>query len=256
MESIDEKNLKYLEFLNRENNVRHHRYDEEMLQYSYLRDGNMQAIPESVAMLSSSLPGHTSDNSLRNIKYLFVASITLATRYAIEGGMNEEKAYNTSDLFIQKMDLCQSIDTVKLLHKEMFTFFTTQMANLKKENIYSKPVIQCMDYIYYHLNEKITLQTLAQNVSLNPKYLSMLFVKESGMTISDYIKSNRITASKNMLRYSEYSYAEISAILAYSSQSHFTKVFRSETGYTPKEYRQKFYRAGYWKNNGSILNTE
>lgn len=57
----------------------------------------------------------------------------------------------------------------------------------------------------------------------------------------------RITAAQNMLRYSEYSYAEISTILAYSSQSHFTKVFRGETGYTSKEYRQKFYRAGYWK---------
>lgn len=256
MESIDEKKLKYLEFLNRENNIRHHRYDEEMLQYSYLKAGNAQAIPESVKMLSSSLPGHTSDNPLRNIKYLFVASITLATRYAIEGGMNEEKAYNASDLFIQEMDLCQSIDDVKLLHKEMFTFFTTQMANLKKENIYSKPIIQCIDYIYYHLNEKITLQTLAKKVNLNQKYLSMLFVKEAGMTISDYIKSKRITAAQNMLRYSEYTYAEISTILAYSSQSHFTKVFRDETGYTPKEYRQKFYRAGYWKNNSSIVSTE
>ena len=65
---------------------------------------------------------------------------------------------------------------------------------------------------------------------------------------NDYIIPNPDNGSaQNMLRYSEYSYAEISTILAYSSQSHFTKVFRGETGYTSKEYRQKFYRAGYWK---------
>ena len=48
-------------------------------------------------------------------------------------------------------------------------------------------------------------------------------------------------AAQNMLKFSDYTYAEISAILAFSSQSHFIRVFRKQTGYTPKEYRNKFF---------------
>lgn len=245
MQHVNEKKLKHLEFLNREKQIRHHRYDEEMLQYNHLKAGDLRAIDESIAMFSGNLSGHLSNDSLRNIKYRFIASITIATRYAIEGGMDEEMAYNASDLYIQEVDLAKTIEEVVALHAEMFTFFTKEMIKIQKKNIYSKPIIQCMDYIYYHLNEKITLKQLSKETNLNPNYLSELFHKELGMTFSDYLKQQRIIAAKNMLRHSDYDYSEIASILAFSSQSHFTKVFKGETGYTPKAYRNKFFRHHY-----------
>lgn len=104
--------------------------------------------------------------------------------------------------------------------------------------------MQCIDYIYYHLNETISLQALAKETGLHPSYLSTLFHREMGMTLTEYIRKQRIETAKNMLLDSEYSYAEIAALLAFSSQSHFTRVFREETGYTPKAYQTHFFRAG------------
>ena len=52
-----------------------------------------------------------------------------------------------------------------------------------------------------------------------------------------------------MLKYSEYNYAQISSYLAFSSQSYFIKVFKKETGYTPKEYRKLFFRNSFRQNN-------
>lgn len=242
MSSVNNKQLRYLEYMNRENNIRHHRYDEEMKQYAYLKEGNLAAIEESVKMLSSPLPGHLSDSPLRNIKYLFVASITLATRSAIEGDMEEEEAYNASDLYIQQMDICASADEVKKLHKEMFIFFTKKIASLPKGTVFSKPIILCMDYIDYHLHEKITIQVLAEFVDLNPNYLSTLFKKETKQTISECIEKKKIKTAENMLKYSEYSYSEIATTLAFSSQGHFNRVFKKNTGYTPREYQQIFFR--------------
>ena len=46
--TVDEKRMAVLAFLNRENDFRHHYYNEEMLQYEYLKAGDMRAIPESV----------------------------------------------------------------------------------------------------------------------------------------------------------------------------------------------------------------
>jgi YesN/AraC family two-component response regulator len=242
---VDESKLLYLSFLNRENEFRHHRYDEEMLQYDYLKNGDDRAVEEGRKMFSSSLTGRLSDDDLTNTKYLFIAAITIASRYAIEGGMDEEDSYNASDLYIREMSKCSSVKEVRDLHTEMFTFYTEQVKKVKNKNVYSKPVIQCMDYIYYHLNEKISLNDLAEHVHLDSAYVSTIFSKECGTSTTQYIRNKRIEAAENMLKHSEYGYAEIGSILSFSSQSHFIKVFKEVTGYTPKEYREKFYRKGY-----------
>ena len=237
MPVINEKQLKYLEFVNRENEIRHHKYDEEMLQYELLRAGDERAIEESVKIWESGLTGHIFDDPVKNMKYLCTASVTLATRYAILGGMPIEDAYNASDLYIRRFDACRTYDELRAIHKDMFTFFTHKMRAIKKEPVYSRQVLRCMDYIDYHLHERITVKALAQQVGLSPSYLSVLFKAETGTGVSDYITGRKIETARNMLRYSDYSYSEISAILAFSSQSHFTKVFRVRVGMTPKQYR-------------------
>lgn len=242
---VKQSQLAYKAFLNRENKFRHHYYDEEMLQYELLKKGDPQAVEEGKKMFSSSLTGHLSDDPLRNIKYLFVASITLATRFAIEGGMNAEKAYNASDLYINKMDLCTSIEQVRSLQADMFSLFTTEVAEAKKESIYSKPVLQSMDYIDENLHHPITVREIAAAVGLNESYLSVLFKKEVHLTISDYIRKLRVETAENMLKYSSYTLSQISTFLAFSSQSYFIKTFKDETGYTPKEYRKKYYRSSF-----------
>lgn len=244
MANINEKRLKYLEFVNRENNFRHLRYEEEIRPYLYMKAGDPRALDAYRQLIDSPLVGHLSDDPLRNRKYLFVSAVTLTTRYAIEGGMDPETAYNISDLFIQEMDTCQSTDAVRTLELEMVKVFITQLAKSKKETVYSRPVVQCIDYIYNHLNETISLQELAKETGLHPGYLSTLFHREMGMTLTEYIRKQRIETAKNMLLDSEYSYAEIAALLAFSSQSHFTRVFREETGYTPKAYQTHFFRTG------------
>lgn len=240
--TVNEKKLSYMEFLNRETGNRHHTDTEEMHQYELLRSGDFAAVEEAVQIFSSSLPGHVSDDPVRNFKYLFVAAITLASRAAIAGGMDAERAYNTSDLYILKMDQLKSIDEIKALHAEMFEFYTREVAALDKKNVYSKPVVLCLDYIYEHLHEPVRTSHLAQFTGYNASYLSTLFKKETGISISAYVLSKRMEAAKNMLRYSAYSYAQISTTLAFSSQSHFTRVFKKETGYTPRAYRNQFFR--------------
>lgn len=239
---ISNKEIQDLIYLNTERGFSHFPHNEDMLQYEYLRDGNPASIAESAKMFQAEKQGHLSDNPVRNFKYLFVINTGLASRFAVEGGLSIEKAYAISDLYIQKMDHLNSIEEIKLLQQEMFAHYTNQVALSKKENIFSKPVIQCMEYIETHLTENIHLADLARNVHLNTNYLSTLFKKETGMTFRSYITKTRIEVAKNMLKHTEFSYSLISSSLAFSSQSHFTKVFREQTGYTPYKYRMLFYR--------------
>ena len=158
----------------------------------------------------------------------------------MEGGLDQERAYNISDLYIQKMDRLETEQQVIDLHRDMVEFYLEEMTSLKKQRICSRPVRACMDYIYDHLYEQIRVSDLAALTELNESYLSVLFKKETGKTISDYVRQRRVEAAEGMLRYSDYSYSDIGNILAFCSQSHFISVFRKETGLTPRQYRARY----------------
>ena len=238
--SEEEKRLFYMEFVHRENQFRHMSQNRDRRQYELLRDADPQAVEEGVNAFQAHLQGHLSDDPLRNYKYLFVANVALCCRYCMEGGLNQERAYNISDLFIQKMDLLDTEQQVIDLHKRMLEFYLEEMIGAKKQKICSTPVAACMDYIYDHLYEQIRVSDLAAQLELNESYLSVLFKKETGMTISNYIRQRRIEAAEAMLRYSDYCCSDIGNYLAFCSQSHFISVFRKATGLTPRQYRARY----------------
>ena len=101
---------------------------------------------------------------------------------------------------------------------------------------------RCKDYIFSHLHGKISVCEIAENLKLNPNYLSGLFQKCEHVTISEFIQKEKIRLVKNLLIYSQYTYAEIAAYLGYSSQSHLGKQFKKYTGLTPGKYREKYGR--------------
>ena len=65
------------------------------------------------------------------------------------------------------------------------------------------------------------------------------------MTIGRYIQKEKIARAKNLLVYSDRSILEISEYLCFNSQSHFGKVFKKETGMTPRQYRQENHLSGF-----------
>ena len=240
---VDERSVSYLAFVNAERGKRHHTQNEDMLQYDLLRAGDMRSVEECRRMLDSDLPGHVSEDPLRNQKYLFVASIALVSRYCIEEGMDPETAYNASDLYILRMDRLQSVEEVKELHCDMFSFYTQRMANIRKEAVFSLPVVRCQDYIRFHLDGHVGLADLAEHVGLNASYLSTLFKRETGLSVTEYVQRERIATAKNMLKYSDYTAQQIATALGFSSQSYFTKVFRQTTGRTPTGYRRRYHHS-------------
>lgn len=246
-ENID-KLLMRMAFQQREDGFSHHKYGDEMFQFEYIRDGNMRAVEEGARIFMSDSVGKLSEDPLRDKRYLYVAATTLATRFAIDGGMPQETAYNLSDLFIRKMDLCQTIGEIVDLHRDMTREFAARVAEIRKTRRYSKPVQTALDEIYLRLQEPVSVDMIARRAGLSRSYFSVLFKSEVGVSVSGYIRKKRIEAAQNMLKYSDYSLLEIGSYLAFNSQSHFVSVFRRETGMTPGAYRREHYRRWELKN--------
>lgn len=239
------KDLTGVTFRNREYMTNHIPYEREMEFYQSIKTGNLKEVKRLFKPLGGSGFGRLSDDPLRNLKYHLVVTIAFITRYCIEGGMEAETAYNLSDIYIQKLDKCTREEEIHSIHRDLVEDFTNRMHNTIKNAMYSKAIIICTDLIYDNLHNKITLEDLAKAIGLSAPYLSKLFHKEVGITVSQYITQKRIEAAKNLLKYSDYSCIEISNYLCFNSESYFIRVFKSYTKLTPKEYRERYFRA-YW----------
>lgn len=241
--SIQEE-LFYREFVQRENDVQRAPYNLELEFYYAIKSGDVNKVQEfcKERLINKEGLGTLSLDPIQNLKYHFVVTTALVTRYCIEGGLDLATAYSLSDFYIQKADACTTPQDVSDLHPVMCEDYTKRMKALGKQKVCSKHIADCLDYIYDHLHTRITIDDLSNHVSLNPSYLSRLFKKEVGIPISNYIQEKKIETARNMLIYSEHSLSEIASTLAFPSQSYFTEIFRKKTGLTPTEYRSRYFR--------------
>ncbi|MBQ8515584.1 MAG: helix-turn-helix transcriptional regulator [Ruminococcus sp.] len=246
-----QKKLSHVEFLNREYNIPHLSYERETAFFQSIRDGDITEVRRLFKPFDCGEMGQLSEDSLRNLKYHLIITVALITRRCIEGGMETRAAYNLSDIYIRSIDKCQREEEIHLLHREVVEDYAQRMQILHRKTLYPRPVLLCLDYIYDNLHTHITLDKLAEVTGLSPSYLSRLFHKEVGQTISGYIMKKRIVAAENMLKYSNYTCMEISDYLCFSSESHFIQVFKKHTGFTPRRYRERFFRNGQDDNLGS-----
>lgn len=243
MKTDIEKALAKIEFENREDNRFHTPYDKEIEFYQTIKMGNVEEAMQLLRPFNSDGMGILSEDKLRNLKYHLIISIAFITRYCIEGGMEMEEAYNRSDIYIRRLDGFTKEEEIESLHMELVEAYAKRMRSIRKKTMYSKAIILCLEYIYANLHTKITLEVLAEQAKLSPTYLSKLFHKEVGVSVSQYITQKRIEAAEKMLRYTEFSSAEIANCLCFCSESHFIATFKRYVKVTPREYREQQFRA-------------
>lgn len=224
----------------RENGFMHSPYRLELAFYNAVREGDVKRVEKLCEddFIRQEGLGQLSQIPLRNVIYHFIISAALVARYCISGGMEHEAAYGLSDFYIQKADQCTAVEQVSQLHNVMSIDYAKRMNELKKDRIYSKPVTECIDYIYGNLHSRITLSMLADYVKLNPSYLSRLFKQTTGVSASMYIQTKKVADARNLLKYTDFSVSDIASILAYPTQSYFIEVFKKHDGMTPKQYRE------------------
>jgi two-component system response regulator YesN len=99
-------------------------------------------------------------------------------------------------------------------------------------------VSQLKLYIQNHLDEKIERTVLAKLVHLNPAYLSRLFKKETGESLTEYIQSEKMKLSRELLRSSSKPISEIAVIAGYGNLSYFSKAFKKQFDVNPMAYRK------------------
>ncbi|GMK41213.1 AraC family transcriptional regulator [Paenibacillus sp. CCS19] len=232
--------------LSRRSGMLHTNLSHERVLLHYVRAGERERVRTFVmeSIVGEDEFGLLSKRSrLRSEKNLMITGIALICRAAIEGGLHEEDALTLSDSYIQQLEEKDKLQEVIRIMREALFDFVDRVADVRRGH-YSPAVQDCLHEIANQLYGEITLDRLAELTHLSPNYLSGLFKKEVGLTISEYVQRERIEEAKRLLALTDYPITDIATWLNFSDQSYFNKVFKRWQGSTPKSYRQSEQRPG------------
>jgi two-component system response regulator YesN len=107
----------------------------------------------------------------------------------------------------------------------------------------SSVINKVIQFIDRRLSDDFNREDVAAHVYLNSAYLSRLFKKETGMSLSDYITDERVKKAKMLLEKSNMKISDVALQVGYVHFSHFSKMFKRSTGLAPHEFRRKFQEA-------------
>lgn len=202
-----------------------------------IRKGDTDALKAWIASAPAVHAGAMAQEHLRQYKNTFIVTTTLAARSAIRGGMNVEEALSTSDLLIRSCEALQDVQNIQRLQINMLLTYTEQVARLR-EGIQPTPLaIAVSAWVQRHLSEPIDTEKLAQELHYSRPYLSRKFKEETGMTLTDFILTKKSEEAARLLAYTDKSLIAVSNYLGFSSQSHFSRVFKKYIGKTPSGYK-------------------
>ena len=92
------------------------------------------------------------------------------------------------------------------------------------------------EFIKDHLDENLSLVRLAEQVYLNPSYLSRLYKQVTGICLSNFIDIARVEKAKELLNSENIKIYEVAKAVGYETPGSFTRFFKKLTGVSPQEY--------------------
>ena len=219
-----------------EQGEKHTPYSAEIRLFSCIQQGDVASLLQQIKGIDSLVVmGEMSDDELMQYKYMAVSTITLATRYAIQGGLNETKAYAFSVRVIKAVDKLKNKNDIILFMGKEIVKLTHEVQKSKCRPEFSPHTRNCVMFVNDNLSRKITVADVADNCGISADYLSQVFKRETGENLSTYIMRQKLEKAKEMLRQGAGT-KDICMSLGFSSQSYFVTAFKRLYNMTPTEY--------------------
>lgn len=115
-----------------------------------------------------------------------------------------------------------------------------QLLQLRGDMQKDKVLSMINSYIHGHLGEELSMNVLAGLVHFNPSYLSRLYKKKMGMSVTDYIARVRLKRACTLLKETDKKVSDIAGETGFSSAGYFSRTFNKEFSMTPQDYRNKY----------------
>ena len=146
-------------------------------------------------------------------------------------------------------NMIEEFQTCKVGYREMLEmnlrqlFLMIQRTRLEKPPLVTTAVQQEMDYarqyFHEHYNEPINIEEYAQSRHTSISLFMRNFKKVYGVSPKQYILNIRMNNAQNLLESTDYTVAEIAAIVGYDNALYFSRIYHKQKGQAPSDYRKK-----------------
>lgn len=217
--------------------VEHYPFDVERHLVGMIRRGDRAGASELINQLLGVLY-LTCEGDFPRLQQGVTELVTLFSRAAIEGGADAASIFGEKRELDRRLAGFTSFEDLSAFLVNVFHRFVGYVFDFSQFQ-HANALRQVVGYIRTHYAERITLAGAAREVWLSPNYLSSVFSAEMGTSFSAYVRSIRIEKSKELLRSTHLTVAEIATATGFVDQSYFTKVFTRVVGHSPTQYRRK-----------------
>ena len=173
---------------------------------------------------------------VRNAKNYAIIMNTLLRKAAENGSVHPIHIDKLSSAFAKKIELQTSEKGITVLIKEMARKYTLLVKNHSLQG-YSTLVRRVLIHIDTDLAGDLSLSTQAQLLGVNPSYLSTVFKKETGHTLTEYVTGKRMDHAIFLLNSTNMQIQTIAQYCGIPDICYFTKLFKKRIGKTPSEYK-------------------
>lgn len=137
-----------------------------------------------------------------------------------------------------KIDNITSLSKLEQIPNEICRKYCLLVKNYALPD-YSKITRDVIAYIQLHLDEDLSLHTLATEFNKNPSVLSNTFSKETGQALTKFIQQIRIHEALRLFNTTDLSVSEVALAVGYQDFSYFSKIFSKIVGFSPREYKNR-----------------
>ena len=199
--------------------------------------GNTSKAMTLIGQMSSIRITSRTDDDMRNLKNLVLALNTILRRTSYNSGVHPFYIDSISANYTRFIETATTIQELNDVLPYMVRSYC-ELVKKRSTALYSAPVRQILVTIDASIDSDLSLKRFANELFLNTSYLSSLFKKETGMTLTDYVNQHRINYAKRLLKSTTLSIQSVATAVGISDIHYFTRLFRRETGLSPREYRK------------------
>ena len=179
---------------------------------------------------------------VRNAKNYGISMNTLLRKAAESGGVHPLYIDRVSSDFARRIEQISNLGESSTLMQDMFRGYCTLVRQHSLSG-YSHVVQTAILLIDSDLSANLTLHSLAEHQGVSPGYLSTVFKKETGRTVTAYIREKRMRHARHLLGTTNLQIQTVAMYCGILDVHFFSKLFKKETGMTPKQYRQSIVPA-------------
>ncbi len=210
-------------------------YEDEIMRA--ISQGNSHKAEMMISSFSQLAFDERTPDKLRNMKNYCIIMNTLFRKAAQKGGVHPLHLDKVSSSLAKEIEGIQTLSKVRVFMPEILKSYCSLVKNQAMGN-YCDLVKKTILKIESDVSRELSLKKLAEEASVNPAYLSQLFKKETGKTITQYIISARMRLAKELLSETSLQVQTIAQHCGIFDLHYFCRIFKRETGKTPMQYRE------------------